>query len=568
MDDRTPITDATTRTVNPFVALWRNAVDQRAEQSVHEFSGSQVDFLDCLTTREALRRSLLMAGALREKTGIQLGSRVAILADGYGEIFPLYHALWLAGVTVVTIPTSLPQEVLVHQLNNSEVEGLVYTSCQLARLATVLPKVAPLAWRLLCGGSGNGSSFLVTPRSFSLRELLQGAPEAPLLENLEVVPGRKEDCALIAFSPGESGDSSGAAFSSAALLAAAQNQAGLYQQRSQQHRVASLLPSKSLVSTIQMLLVPLVAGTTSIDLRINFEEESSSQIARRLRANTIGAAWIDQGGIDVVRSSCSLTKTELPHDFDAFLIPSKPIEISSLGRAGEYVIPCYGLLEAGGIATVGERGAHSYYTHPHVHVGKVLTAGRPLPGVKVKIKSESTTTEQPLVMGEILIASSQLMTAYAGSNPGAAYNGPDQWLNTGDRGLWVETSSGERELVVVGRKEHFIRRAGEEINLFEIERAIRAIAGVRDVMVVGFPNEFVGTEIGAHVVVQKWSSTSQRLIMKELAKLFPQDHLPKVMVVDDDLEPLTSMMRRELVEFFKAHARENFPREELSQRDA
>ena len=114
---------------------------------------------------------------------------------------------------------------------------------------------------------------------------------------------------------------------------------------------------------------------------------------------------------------------------------------------------------------------------------KLLTsAGRPLPGIEVKI-----------VDGEIWLRGEQVSGAYleAGSKLDA-----DGWLHTGDHGSLDD----EGYLYVTGRADDMIISGGENIAPAEVEDALLRHPDVAAAAVVGVPDDEWGERVAAMVV--------------------------------------------------------------------
>ena len=131
------------------------------------------------------------------------------------------------------------------------------------------------------------------------------------------------------------------------------------------------------------------------------------------------------------------------------------------GRLGFLVIQGYGLTETAPIVTLN---------HPlKTRRGSV---GKPIAGVEVKIAED----------GEILVRGDNVTKGYYGAPEATAEAFADGWLHTGDIGGTDE----QGRIYIKGRKKEMIVTP-EGLNVFpeDVERALTAIAGVKDAAVVG-----------------------------------------------------------------------------------
>jgi long-chain acyl-CoA synthetase len=150
--------------------------------------------------------------------------------------------------------------------------------------------------------------------------------------------------------------------------------------------------------------------------------------------------------------------------FWSFVVGAAPLE-SSLesfwGRLGFVVVQGYGLTETAPIVTLN----HPFSTSK----GSV---GKPIAGVDIKIAPD----------GEILVRGENVTKGYYGAPEatGAAFE--EGWFHTGDVGELDEAG----RLFIRGRKKEMIVTP-EGLNVFpeDVERAVNAVAGVKDSAAVG-----------------------------------------------------------------------------------
>ncbi|WP_256978876.1 MULTISPECIES: AMP-binding protein [unclassified Rhodococcus (in: high G+C Gram-positive bacteria)] len=111
-------------------------------------------------------------------------------------------------------------------------------------------------------------------------------------------------------------------------------------------------------------------------------------------------------------------------------------------------------------------------------------------------------------------------------------NGPDEngWMTVGDRGT-VE----DGRLMLLGRGNETIVRAGLNVELAPIEAALLAVPGVLEAGVVGLPHDRTGEVPAAGVVVAQDDSISVARIRRHLSAVLPGPSLPVVLAVVDSL---------------------------------
>ena len=163
--------------------------------------------------------------------------------------------------------------------------------------------------------------------------------------------------------------------------------------------------------------------------------------------------------------------------FWSFVVGAAPLDPSLeefWSRLGFAVIQWYGLTETAPIVSLN----HPFSTR-RGSVGKAIA------GVEVKIAPD----------GEILVKGENVTKGYFGAAQATADAFADGWFHTGDIG----EVDGQGRLFIKGRKKEMIVTP-EGLNVFpeDVERAVAAIPGVKDVAVVGAR---AGSEERVHAVV-------------------------------------------------------------------
>lgn len=129
---------------------------------------------------------------------------------------------------------------------------------------------------------------------------------------------------------------------------------------------------------------------------------------------------------------------------------------------------------------------------------RVSTVGRVLPGVEAKIVDPETNKElPPHTPGEFVTRGYHIMKGYY-KMPEATQLAIDSdgWLHTGD----LATCDENGYFKIVGRIRDMIIRGGENIYPKEIEEFLYTNPKVRDVQVIGIPDENYGEEIMACII--------------------------------------------------------------------
>jgi fatty-acyl-CoA synthase len=131
---------------------------------------------------------------------------------------------------------------------------------------------------------------------------------------------------------------------------------------------------------------------------------------------------------------------------------------------------------------------------------KTTTVGKALPNVEVKIIDQATGGELPYgVQGELCTRGYHVMKGYYKMVEETANAvDKDNWLHTGD--LAIMDDNGYCK--ITGRIKDMIIRGGENIYPREIEEFLYTHPKVKDVQIVGVPNEKYGEEVAAFIQVK------------------------------------------------------------------
>jgi len=182
-----------------------------------------------------------------------------------------------------------------------------------------------------------------------------------------------------------------------------------------------------------------------------------------------------------------------------------PIPRSLLERAlstfGCDLVQIYGLTETGNTA-VCLRGAD----HRDPRSERLKAAGRPYPGVALRVIDAQGRELPAREVGEICIRSPANMVGYWNQPEATAKTLIDGWVHTGDAGYLDE----EGYVYVHDRIKDMVLYAGENVYPAEIESVLCAHPAVREAAVIGVPDERWGELVKAVVVLHEGASLRAR----------------------------------------------------------
>ncbi|MEU1177788.1 long-chain-fatty-acid--CoA ligase [Streptomyces sp. NPDC005820] len=150
----------------------------------------------------------------------------------------------------------------------------------------------------------------------------------------------------------------------------------------------------------------------------------------------------------------------------------------------------YGLTETGNTAVCLPPAAH-------VPGGPLMqAAGRPYPGVRVKVIDGDGRELPPGAVGEVCLHTPARMVEYWGLPDRTVETLVDGWIHTGDAGHLDE----DGHVFIRDRIKDAVLVAGENVYPAEIENALEGHPGVAEAVVVGAPDERWGEYVHAFVV--------------------------------------------------------------------
>ena len=156
---------------------------------------------------------------------------------------------------------------------------------------------------------------------------------------------------------------------------------------------------------------------------------------------------------------------------------------------------------------------------------RVGTVGRALPEIECKIVDPETGEEVPVgVTGEFVARGYNIMKGYYKMPKAtAAAIDKDGWLHTGD--LACKTPEGNYR--ITGRLKDMIIRGGENIYPKEIEEFIYTHPKVKDVQVIGVPDEQYGEEIMACIVLKDGETMTEKEMKDYILANMAKHKVPK-----------------------------------------
>jgi fatty-acyl-CoA synthase len=177
--------------------------------------------------------------------------------------------------------------------------------------------------------------------------------------------------------------------------------------------------------------------------------------------------------------------------------PTRTIE-RVLDELGWEFIQIYGLTETSPLVTINRQRAEWDELSVNERARNLGRAGVPALGVRVAIDTD----------GEVLTASNHNLDGYWQQPDATADAQKGNWFHTGDGGHLDENGY----LVISDRKKDVIISGGENVSSIEVEDALMSHAAVKEVAVIGIPDEKWGELVTALVVTDGRDVAAEDLI--------------------------------------------------------
>jgi acyl-CoA synthetase (AMP-forming)/AMP-acid ligase II len=266
------------------------------------------------------------------------------------------------------------------------------------------------------------------------------------------------------------------------------------------------------------------------------------QALQLIERHKVSKAVLVPSMIQLILAEPECEKTDFS-SFKGLVYGGSPIAPTLLRKAMETFgcdfFQIYGLTETGNCAVCLRPADHYPIESP-----RLKAAGRPYPGVEIKIIDGKNRTLPATRSGEICIKSPANMLGYWKNEAATAQTLVDGWLHTGDVGYMDE----EGYVYVCDRIKDMIIYAGENLFPAEIEAVLSEHEAVAEVAVIGIPDENWGEVVKAFVVPRKGCEIKQRELIDFARSRIADFKVPKSISFVDALprNPSGKVLKRVL----------------------
>lgn len=530
------------------------------EQAVEEYS-STIAFTQCMPNgmngslryRDIDRLSNEFAAYLREVVGLSAGDRVAVqLPNCLSYPVVAFGVLKAGCVLVNTNPLYTPSE-MVHQLSDSGARALVIIDMFADRLPEVLPKtgiekvvtvrIAEFFPPVIAGiirlvqrwWSRSLPQITVehTPLGAALaagRERQSAESAASYLNGIG-----PDDLAALQYTGGTTGVAKGAMLSHRNLVANTLqmvrmcgdhmrpgaevvltalplyhifaftvNLIAFFHLGARNILVPSPRPPSNLKRAFENYRITWLTGVNTLFNALLHERWFLESPPRRLRASAAGGMALHQSVAERWRE---VTKTP--------------------------IVEGYGLTESSPVLSFNPLGG----------TVKDGTVGIPVPSTDIRCVDDAGKPVAIGEPGELLARGPQIMLGYWQRDEDTRATIEDGWLRTGD----IATMDADGYFQLVDRKKDMVLVSGFNVYPNEVEETIAAHPGVREVGVIGVPDEKTGEAVRAYVVAEGAAPSAESILAHCREKLAAYK-VPRSVEFVDELpkSPIGKILRKEL----------------------
>ncbi len=503
----------------PLTGLLAEAVHNHPNRPIIGFYGNRISFarFDELSNR--------FANALRQ-LGLVKGDRVAIMLPNVPQAVIAYYGALKAGCVVVQTNPLYQAEELAHQVRDSGAKVLVALDIFEPRIKPIAPGTdgSPLTDIIYCGvrdylptikrllypfkarRDGMWNPVLTGSHLHEFVLLLNRAPATLPQAHLD-----PDDVALLQYTGGTTGLPKGVILSHRNLVAnTLQCAAWLPDVKPGQERLLGVIPFFHVYGMTTCMNLAVRLGGEMI-LLPKFSPEEVLKTIDKHRPTLfpgIQAMYLALGNHpDAGRYHLSSIR--------ACISGAGPLHQEVRERfeqlTGANVVEGYGLSEAAPVTHANPIGG--------TRVDGAI--GLPFPNTDAKIVDDNGNDLPWGDVGELLVRGPQVMVGYWNRSEETLKTLSGGWLHTGDMARMDENGF----FYLVDRKKDMIKVGGENVYPRDVEEVLFRHPKIKEAVVAGLPDDFLGEKIKAYVVLNDGESADPEEI-----RAFCADHLAKFKV--------------------------------------
>jgi long-chain acyl-CoA synthetase len=467
--------------------------------------------------------------------GVRKGDRVALMLPNIPQmVIAYYGTLRLGAVAVPTNPLYHEHEIEIH-LKDSGAETLVAVDMFYPVISPVLPRTS-VRHLILCGikdflpfplnmlyplKARIDKQWVIVkrvPPVYDFTDLMRH--ESTGVVDAAVSP---DDTALLQYTGGTTGVPKGAVLTHRNLVVnAVQSRAWLTLRNEGEAVILGVIPFFHVYGMTTAMNLGILIGAELL-LLPKFHTKEVIQFIQKFKAEIfpgIQAMYLAIGNYPKIRKY-DLTSLKVAISGAGPLMHEVQERFEHLTKAR--IIEGYGLSEASPVT----------HANPIFGKRKIGSIGLPWPDTESRIVDIETGEETLPVgeAGELVIRGPQVMKEYWNRPEETAYALRGGWLHTGD----IATMDEDGYFFIVDRIKDMIKTVGENVYPREVEEMLFTHPKVKEAVVVGIPQEFLGEEIKAYIVLKEGETATAEEIIQFCRQQLSKFKVPKEVEFRDQL---------------------------------
>ncbi len=451
-------------------------------------------------------------------SGVHKGDRVAIVQHNCLEYIETFFAAMKIGAVFTALDFRVAPEELQYLLNDAEANTLIIGENYLNLISAIRSELSTVK-NIIC--LERTAEYV---RSYD--EIISQQP--PTEPDTGVEEG---DLATLYYTSGTTGLPKGVMMTHRNLIAAMMNM--LEALPVTFHDVTLHTSPFSHIASVWPLLVHCYVGGTNVtverfNLKIVLDTLSEHKITTWNTVPTVILRLVEY--VDLANYDLSSLR------WIGYGASPMPLEVlrKAITLLGGVFVQVYGTTETY-IVTVLPAEDHTL-KGPEERVRRLLSCGRPLERLKVRVVNNQDKDIMPGETGEITINGDSVTNGYWKLPEETARTVKQGWYYSGD----LATIDEEGYIYIIDRKKELIISGGENISPKEIENVIYRHPAVFEVAVIGIPDEKWGELIKAVVTLKEGKTATEEEIISFCKQHLARFKAPKSVDFVDSLPKTAS----------------------------
>ena len=454
-------------------------------------------------------------------SGIKKGDRVAIFMNNSWQSVVSIYGVTLAGAVFLVINPQTKADKLNYIIKDSGAKTLISESMFSDELLQALDGNSDLQELIISGDKDKKNTMVSNIDLVSFEEIILHG------DNVTMLPGIiPNDLAALIYTSGSTGFPKGVMMTHQSMVFTCWSLIE-YLRLSDDDRILLVLPFAFDYGLYQLLMAITIGGTIIVEQSFTFQASIYKLIDTYKPSVFPGVPMIFAMMIAAHKKTglsfeCIKKVTNTAASLPAEFIPDlKGIFPNAL------IFKMYGLTECKRVC----------YLEPELVDKKANSVGKAIPGTEVFLLSPEGNPVPPGERGILYIRGPHVMLGYwhkeelsnemlkKGNLPGERILCSNDLFKMDEDGF----------LYFLGRTDDIIKTRGEKVSPVEIENIIYNILGIREVAVIGIPDEIMGESIIAFVTTHDQNQLDEKKILKECMSRLESFMIPKKVVFLEEM---------------------------------